>query len=87
MVATLESMGSAFHSLQVFQWPDYGSLLVTTTPVTAIYLISYCAFWKMPTVKIPCPYGPNNYRDLRLAPETYDCCLSLGVIIAGGIGL
>ena len=53
----------------------------------AIYLISYRIFFKLPGVKLPCPFGPTNYRNLKDAPETYDCCIAMGVIVAGGIAL
>jgi len=88
VAATLESLFSTCYSLHMNQQrPNYAQLLVTTTPVTLLYLISYRMFFKLPSVKLPCPFGPNNHRNLKDAPETYDCCIAMGVIVAGGIAL
>jgi hypothetical protein len=69
------------------QRPNYARLLKTTTPVTALFMVSYWSFYKLPGIELPCPFGPNNYRYLREAPETYDCCIAFGVIVAGGIAV
>jgi len=92
VASTIESLSSTFHFLHKNQHTTqprlgYAQLLVTTTPVTILFLISYWSFYRLPSVKLPCPFGPNNYRNLRESPETYDCCITVGVIIAGGIAV
>jgi hypothetical protein len=68
--------------------PDFKLLFKTSAPITVLYIISYRMFYNLPTVILPCPPGPNDPgRDVRLAPETYDCCIAFGVIVAGGIAL
>jgi len=85
-LAALESLYSTGHFLQSeTRLPNYKRVLITTTPITVLYLVSYWMFYHLPSVKLPCPWGPNSPRNLRDAPETYDCCITLGVIIAGGI--
>lgn len=67
---------------------DYRVLLLTSTPVTVLLGISWHIFYSLPSVILPCPPGPNDLdRDVRLAPERYDCCIALGVLVAGGIAL
>jgi len=87
--STLESIFSTFHLIRSssIQIP-YKRLLISTAPITLLYLLSYWMFYNLPSVKLPCPWGPNaTTRNLKDAPETYDCCIALGVVIAGGIGL
>jgi hypothetical protein len=82
-------MFSTFHSIH-FRSPrlDHKLLLITSTPCSIIFGVAWRMFYNLPTVILPCPPGPNDPgRDVRLAPETYDCCIALGVLIAGGIAL
>jgi hypothetical protein len=67
---------------------NYKLLLVTSSPVTVLFGIAWRMFYNLPAVILPCPPGPNDPdRDVKLAPETYDCCIALGVLVAGGIAL
>lgn len=87
--STLESLFSTWYFLNSDrQQLNYTRLLATTTPVTLFFLISYWMFYNLPGVILPCPWGPNNtYRNVKLSPETFDCCIAFGVLIAGGIAV
>jgi hypothetical protein len=53
-----------------------------------LFALAWRMFYNLPAVILPCPPGPNDPdRDVRLAPETYDCCIALGVLAAGGVAL
>jgi len=89
VASTFESISSTWRLLQGNRGqPNYARQFATAAPVTLFYLVSYYMFYYLPGVKIPCPWGPNNlYRNVKISPETYDCCITIGVIISGGIAL
>jgi len=85
----LESIFSTFYLMNsgVLRL-NYRLLLVTSTPVTVLFALVWRMFYNLPAVILPCPLRPNDPgRDVRLTPETYDCCIALGVLAVGGVVL